>query len=61
LTPFSGDEHYSLLTGIARVARSVQNYSGRMIGAPLALVVLLILARIVDGRRAGGVTLQSRC
>jgi hypothetical protein len=54
LTPFSGDEHYSLLTGIARVARSVQNYSGRMIGAPLALVLLLILARIVDVRRAGG-------
>jgi hypothetical protein len=54
LMPLSGDEHYSLLTGIARVARSVQNYSGRMIGAPLALVVLLILARIVDVRRAGG-------
>src|SRR6185436_4595440 len=54
LTPFSGDEHYSLLTGIARVARSVQNYSGRMIAAPLALVLLLILARIVDVRRADG-------
>jgi hypothetical protein len=54
LTPFSGDEHYRLLTGIARIARSLQNYFGRMIGVPLALVVLLVIARIVDVRRAGG-------
>ena len=53
LTPFSGDEHYELLTGIARVARSIQNYFGRMIPAPLALIVLLIVGRIVDGRRTG--------
>jgi hypothetical protein len=53
LTPFSGDEHYDLMTGIGRIVRSLQNYSGRMIAAPLALVVLFVVARFVEKRRAG--------
>ena len=40
-----------MLTGIARVTRSLQNYVGRMIAAPLTLVLLLMLARFVDTRR----------
>jgi hypothetical protein len=52
LTPLSGDEHYDLLTGIARIARGLRNYIGRMIAAPLALVALLAIARSVDMRQA---------
>ena len=52
LTPFSGDAHYDVMTGASRWARSLQNYTGRMIGAPLALTLLCLTARFVEKRRA---------
>ena len=52
LTPFSGDAHYDVMTGASRWARSLQNYTGRMIAAPLALTLLFLTARFVDKRRA---------
>jgi hypothetical protein len=53
LTPFSGDAHYDVITGASRWARSLQNYTGRMIAGPLALTLLFLTARFVDKRRAG--------
>lgn len=52
LTPFSGDAHYDVMTGASRWARSLQNYTGRMIAGPLALTLLFLTARFVDKRRA---------
>jgi hypothetical protein len=46
LTPFSGDAHYDLLAPLARWTRSATNYTGRMIVAPLGLIVLVGLARL---------------
>jgi protein O-mannosyl-transferase len=52
LTPFSEDAHYDVMTGASRWARSLQNYTGRMIAGPLALTLLFLTARFVDKRRA---------
>jgi protein O-mannosyl-transferase len=52
LTPFSGDAHYDVMIGASRWARSLQNYTGRMIAGPLALTLLFLTARFVDKRRA---------
>ena len=53
LTPFSGDAHYDVMTGASRWVRSLQNYTGRMIAAPLGLTLLLLAARSVEKRRTG--------
>jgi hypothetical protein len=53
LMPFATDEHYSLAISAALWTRNAINYAGRMIAAPLVLVALLGLARLVMGRRAG--------
>jgi hypothetical protein len=52
LTPFSGDAHYDVMTGVSRLVRSLRNYTGRLIAAPLALTVLFLAARFVEKRRA---------
>jgi hypothetical protein len=51
LTPFSGDAHYDLASGAARWMRSLTNYTGRMIAAPLVLVLILASAKLIMGRR----------
>ena len=51
LTPFAGDEHYSLAISLTLWLRNSINYAGRMIAAPLALLVLLGVARLIDKRR----------
>lgn len=53
LTPFSPDPHYNMLTGPARWLRSVQNYSGRMLAAPIALVLVAFVASVISERRSG--------
>jgi hypothetical protein len=50
LTPLSGDTHYDLMTGLGRWLRSAQNYTARMIAAPLALPLIIGLVRVVDSR-----------
>ena len=51
LTPFAGDEHYSPAISIGLWLRNAINYTGRMIAVPLALIVLLGLARLTDKDR----------
>jgi len=51
LTPFAGDEHYHLVISLTLWLRNSINYAGRMIAAPLALLVLLGVARLMDKRR----------
>jgi hypothetical protein len=51
LTPMSGDDHYTLLTGLARVLRSVRNYVGRLLPAPIALITMIAIVRMLDARR----------
>jgi hypothetical protein len=46
LTPFSGDEHYTLLAPVARVLANALNYGARMLAAPLALVAVFGVARL---------------
>jgi len=53
LTPFAGNEHYTLATSIAPWTRNAINYTGRMIAAPLGLVLLLALARLVNRHTRG--------
>jgi hypothetical protein len=53
LMPFSGDAHYDLTSDAARLARSLTNYTGRMIAAPLALVLIVAIVRLMWGRRWG--------
>jgi hypothetical protein len=50
LTPFAGDEHYSLEISVSLWLRNAINYAGRMIVAPLGLVALLALGRLIDRR-----------
>jgi hypothetical protein len=50
LMPPSGDAHYDLMTGVGRWLRSAQNYTARMIAAPLALPLIIGLVRVVDSR-----------
>lgn len=45
LTPFAGDEHYSPAISLTLWLRNATNYAGRMITAPIGLVVLVGLAR----------------
>jgi hypothetical protein len=52
LTPLSSDAHYDLLTGLARVLRSLRNYIGRMLPAPVALIAVMAIARTIDARRS---------
>jgi hypothetical protein len=52
LTPFAGDEHYSPAISIALWLRNAINYAGRMIAAPLGLLIILGLARFLSFRRA---------
>jgi hypothetical protein len=52
LTPMSGDDHYTLLTGLARLLRNLRNYVGRLLPAPVALLALIALARAIDPRRS---------
>jgi len=52
LTPMSGDDHYTLLTGLARVLRSLRNYVGRLLPAPVALIALIAIVRMLDARRS---------
>lgn len=52
LTPFSGNDHYSPSLSLALWLRNAINYAGRMMAAPLALVLLLGLARLLDRRRS---------
>jgi hypothetical protein len=56
LTPSSSDAHYDLLTGLARVLRSLRNYVGRMMPAPVSMIAAMALARIIDARRAASTT-----
>jgi hypothetical protein len=51
LTPFAGDEHYSPAISIALWLRNAINYAGRMIAVPLALLVLVGLARLTNKDR----------
>jgi hypothetical protein len=51
LTPISGDVHYDLMTPLTRWARSARNYAGRMIGAPLGLVVIMAIVGFLARRR----------
>src|SRR5688572_23684555 len=51
LTPFAGDEHYSPAISIALWLRNATNYAGRMIAVPLALLVLVGLARLTNKDR----------
>ena len=46
-TPFSADAHYKLLTGVSRLGRSLQNYTGRMIVAPMILIVLISVSALL--------------
>jgi len=52
LTPLSNDAHYDLLTGLVRVLRSLRNYIGRMLPAPVALIAVMAIARTIDARRS---------
>jgi hypothetical protein len=52
LTPLSSDAHYDLLTGLARVLRSLSNYVGRMLPAPLAMIAAMAIARTIDAQRS---------
>jgi hypothetical protein len=52
LTPLSSDVHYDLLTGVARVLRSLRNYIGRMLPAPALLIAVMAIARTIDARRS---------
>ena len=52
LTPFSGDAHYSPALSLTLWTRNAMNYAGRMIVAPLALLVLLGLARLTENGRS---------
>jgi len=45
LTPFSGDSHYDLMTGIARWTRNASNYAMRMFVAPASLLLAIGLGR----------------
>jgi hypothetical protein len=51
LAPFAGDEHYSQVISLALWLRNATNYAGRMIAAPIAVVVMLGLARLMNGPR----------
>jgi hypothetical protein len=51
LTPFAGDEHYSPAISLTLWLRNATNYAGRMIVAPVVLVVVLGLARLTGTRR----------
>jgi hypothetical protein len=51
LTPFTGDEHYSPAISLTLWVRNAINYLGRMVGAPLALFVLLGVSRLTGRRR----------
>ena len=51
LTPFAGDEHYGPAISVTLWLRNAINYLGRMIAAPIALVVLVGLARRTDRPR----------
>jgi hypothetical protein len=51
LTPLSGDVHYDLMTPLTRWARSARNYTGRMIGAPLGLFIIMAIAGFAARRR----------
>jgi hypothetical protein len=50
LMPLSGETHYDLMTGPGRWLRSARNYTGRMIAAPLGLLLVLGLAHVVNSR-----------
>ena len=52
LTPFSGDAHYSPALSLALWTRNAMNYAGRMIVAPIALLVLLGLAKLTEKGRS---------
>jgi hypothetical protein len=52
LTPFAGDAHYSAAISWTLWLRNAANYAGRMIAAPIALIVLLGLTRFSVFRRA---------
>ena len=52
LTPFSGDAHYSPALSLALWSRNATNYAGRMIVAPMALLVLLGVARLTGKGRS---------
>ena len=55
LPPFSADEHYTLATGVARIVRSIGNYTPRMAPAPAALVILIGAAGfLASGHRTEG-------
>jgi len=51
LTPFAGDAHYSAAISLTLWLRNAANYAGRMIAAPVALIVLLGLARLMNRPR----------
>ena len=52
LTPFAGGEHYSPAISVALWLRNAINYAGRMIAAPIALVILIGLARLTAKARS---------
>jgi hypothetical protein len=54
LTPFAGDEHYSPAVSAALWLRNAINYTGRMIVGPVALVLVLGLARVVRRAESAG-------
>jgi hypothetical protein len=51
LTPLAGDQHYSPAVSLTLWLRNAINYSGRMMVAPVALLVVLGLARFTGTRR----------
>jgi hypothetical protein len=55
LTPFAGDQHYDLMVPLTLWARNAVNYVGRMLVAPLGLIVVVAIAgvRFSRPRRAG--------
>lgn len=53
MTPLEADAHYDLLTGIGRIVRSLRNYIARMLPVPLALLILLNVARAIEKRQSG--------
>jgi hypothetical protein len=52
LTPFSGDEHYNPTISATLWIRTAINYAGRVVVAPLALLVMLSVAALIDRRRS---------
>jgi hypothetical protein len=51
LTPLSGDVHYDLMTPLTRWARGARNYTGRMLAAPLGLLIIMAIAGFAARRR----------